>query len=216
MGENLFNQRARPLGGPITVVPQGLREEMGRLAVTAPGLQDERLRAMMQATPTMDDARLVREIRALATNVGAGRNPENGPPLQDLIDASENPVRPSPASGALLNGADPRSSAPNDRSGRSACRHRTNPSGSLTRSRSRGNASRVHARRTADIDDRSELSASISASGNGHCPRTRRGRSSPCGVSPACPAREPQLGPAANLGRRSLGTPRACLPAEAR
>jgi hypothetical protein len=90
-------QDLEKLGGPITSVPQGLREEMGRLAVTAPGLQDERLKAMMQATPAMDDARLVRDIRALATTVGAGRSPDSGTPMRDLIDVLENRVRLSPS-----------------------------------------------------------------------------------------------------------------------
>jgi hypothetical protein len=90
-------QDMEKLGGPITSVSQGLREEMGRLAVTVPGLQDERLQAMMGATPAIDDARLVRDIRALATNVGAGRTPESGPPVRDLIDALENRVRLSPS-----------------------------------------------------------------------------------------------------------------------
>jgi hypothetical protein len=109
-------QDMEKLGGPITSVPQGLREEMGRLAVTAPGLQDERLKAMMQATPAMDDARLVRDIRALATTVGAGRAPENGPPVRDLTDALENRVRLSPpAPGPAPSGADQHSSAPDDR-----------------------------------------------------------------------------------------------------
>lgn len=102
-------QDLEKLGGPITAVPQGLREEMGRLAVTAPGLQDERLKAMMQATPAMDDARLVRDIRALATNVGAGRSPDNGTPARDLIDALENRVRLSPsASGPAQSTAEQR------------------------------------------------------------------------------------------------------------
>jgi len=90
-------QDMEKLGGPIGSVPQGLREEMGRLAITAPGLQDERLQAMMRATPAIDDARLVRDIRVLATNVGAGRNFENGPPVRDLIDALESRVRLSPS-----------------------------------------------------------------------------------------------------------------------
>jgi hypothetical protein len=98
-------QDMEKLGGPITSVPQGLREEMGRLAVTAPGLQDERLKAMMQATPAMDDARLVRDIRTLATNVGAGRTPENGPPVRDLIDALENRIRLSPSAPGPVPGA---------------------------------------------------------------------------------------------------------------
>jgi hypothetical protein len=112
-------QDMEKLGGPITSVPQGLREEMGRLAVMAPGLQDERLQAMMRATPAIDDARLVRDIRALATNVGAGRTPDNGPSVRDLVDALENRVRLSAtAPGVSPAGAEQRSAAPEERSRR--------------------------------------------------------------------------------------------------
>jgi hypothetical protein len=90
-------QDMEKLGGPITTVPQDLRAEMGRLAVTAPGLQDERLQAMMRATPAIDDARLVRDIRSLATSVGSGRNTEGGARVRDLVEALENRVRLSPS-----------------------------------------------------------------------------------------------------------------------
>jgi hypothetical protein len=93
-------QDMEKLGGPIGAVPQGLREEMSRLAVTAPGLQNDRLQEMMRATPTMDDARLVREIRTLATSVGTRGNDQNGPEVQSRIDALENRIRLAPSAGA--------------------------------------------------------------------------------------------------------------------
>ena len=109
-------QDMEKLGGPITAVPQGLREEMGRLALTAPGLQDERLQALMRSTPAMDDARLVRDIRTLANNVGAGRTPENGAPVRDLVDALENRVRLLPsAPGPSSSDYDPRSTRLDDK-----------------------------------------------------------------------------------------------------
>jgi hypothetical protein len=105
-------QDMEKLGGLISSVPQGLRDEMNRLAVTAPGLRDERLQAMMRATSAIDDARLVRDIRALATNVGAGRSPENGPQVRDHIDALENRLRlSSPAPGASPTGPEQHSAA---------------------------------------------------------------------------------------------------------
>ena len=89
-------QDMEKLGGPIGSVPQGLREEMGRLAATAPGLQNDRLQEMMRATPSMDDARLVREVRSLATSVGT-RTDQNGPEVRDRIEALENRVRLAPS-----------------------------------------------------------------------------------------------------------------------
>jgi hypothetical protein len=93
-------QDMEKLGGPIGAVPQGLREEMGRLAVTAPGLQNDRLQEMMRATPSMDDARLVREIRTLATSVGSRGSDQNSPDVQSRIDALENRIRLAPSAAA--------------------------------------------------------------------------------------------------------------------
>lgn len=86
-------QDMEKLGGPISSVPQGLREEMGRLAVTAPGLQNDRLQDMMRATPSMDDARLVGDIRKLAVNVGARAGDQNGADVRDRVETLENRVR---------------------------------------------------------------------------------------------------------------------------
>ena len=86
-------QDMEKLGGLISSVPQGLREEMGRLAVTAPGLQNDRLQDMMRATPSMDDARLVGDIRKLAVNVGARAADQNSPDIRDRIETLENRVR---------------------------------------------------------------------------------------------------------------------------
>jgi len=86
-------QDMEKLGGPISSVPQGLREEMGRLAVTAPGLQNDRLQDMMRATPSMDDARLVGDIRKLALNTGTRAADQNSPDVRDRVDTLENRVR---------------------------------------------------------------------------------------------------------------------------
>ena len=86
-------QDMEKLGGPISSLPQGLREEMGRLAVTAPGLQNDRLQDMMRATPSIDDARLVGDIRKLAVNVGARAADQNSPDIRDRVETLENRVR---------------------------------------------------------------------------------------------------------------------------
>ena len=112
-------QDMEKLGGPITVMPQGLREEMSRLAVTAPNLKDERLLAMMQATPAIDDKILVREIRLVATAVGGGRAAEKGGSLHDAVDALESRVRLAiSAPGPAPSGAEQPPTAPGGRSGR--------------------------------------------------------------------------------------------------
>jgi hypothetical protein len=86
-------QDMEKLGGPISSVPQALREEMGRLAVTAPGLQNDRLQDMMRAIPSMDDARLIGDIRKLAVDVGARAADQNSPDIRDRVETLENRVR---------------------------------------------------------------------------------------------------------------------------
>ena len=100
-------QDMEKLGGPISSVPQGLREEMGRLAVTAPGLQNDRLQEMMRATPSMDDARLVGDIRKLAVNVGARAADQNSPDIRDRVETLENRVRLAATAQAAAPAVDP-------------------------------------------------------------------------------------------------------------
>jgi hypothetical protein len=101
-------QDMEKLGGPIATVPPGLREEMSRLAVTAPGLQNERVQALMRATPTMDDARLVRDVRSLARDTVREGADQNSQGIGDRIDALENRVRLAPSSPGATSNPDPR------------------------------------------------------------------------------------------------------------
>jgi hypothetical protein len=112
-------QDMEKLGGPITTVPQGLREEMSRLAASAPGLQNERVQEMLRATPAIDDARLVRDIRTMARDV-ARQPDQNGPDVRDRLDALENRIRlatPTPSATASV---EPRPGAQEDRASRPA------------------------------------------------------------------------------------------------
>ncbi len=90
-------QDMEKLAGPISSAPRELREEMSRLAVTAPGLQNDRLQEMMRATPSMDDARLVRDVRSLAFDVGGRSGDQNAPDVRGRIDALENRLRLTPS-----------------------------------------------------------------------------------------------------------------------
>ncbi len=58
-------QDIEKLAGPSATIrmPDGLRKEMTALAATSPGLQNERMQALLQGTATMDDRHLVRVIR---------------------------------------------------------------------------------------------------------------------------------------------------------
>ena len=113
-------QDMEKLGGPISSVPQGLREEMGRLAVTAPGLQNDRLQEMMRATPSMDDARLVGDIRKLAVNVGARAADQDSPDIRDRVETLENRVRLAATAQAAAPAVDPSTTQGSRRSPASA------------------------------------------------------------------------------------------------
>lgn len=80
------------LVGKAVAMPQDLREEMGRLAATAPGLTNNRMQDLVRATPTIADRGLVRDIRATATSV-AGERDQDSPDVRDRIDVLQNRVR---------------------------------------------------------------------------------------------------------------------------
>ena len=74
----------------------------------------------MRATPAMDDARLVRDIRTMARDVCAAQPDQNGPDVRDRIDALENRIRlasPTPSATASV---EPRLGAQEDRASRPA------------------------------------------------------------------------------------------------
>jgi hypothetical protein len=54
---------------PIAMAPE-LRSEMTRLAATAPGLENERMGALMRATALLEDKRLIRDLREVGTEIG--------------------------------------------------------------------------------------------------------------------------------------------------
>jgi hypothetical protein len=69
-----------------------LRSEMTRLAVTAPGLENPRMLALMRATSSLHDAELVRDIRNAATDIGM--NPDqNTATVRSRLDVLENRFR---------------------------------------------------------------------------------------------------------------------------
>ena len=76
---------------PIAMAPE-LRSEMTRLAATAPGLENERMRALMRATASLEDKRLIRDLREIGTEIGR-QTDQNTPSVQSSIEALENRVR---------------------------------------------------------------------------------------------------------------------------
>ncbi len=72
----------------------GLRTELGALAATYPGLQNERMRDLVASTPLIDDRGLVRDIRSQARRI-AGLPDQVSPGNTSPIDALENRARMS-------------------------------------------------------------------------------------------------------------------------
>ena len=81
------------LGGPISTVPSGLREEMTRLAATAPGLQNDRLQDLVRSTKSLDDMQLVRDIRRTASEVAFQGGDQSSKLVMDRVEALENRAR---------------------------------------------------------------------------------------------------------------------------
>jgi hypothetical protein len=76
---------------PIAMAPD-LRSEMTRLAATAPGLENERMGALMRATALLEDKRLIRDLREIGAEIGRETD-QNTPGIQSSIEALENRVR---------------------------------------------------------------------------------------------------------------------------
>ena len=83
---------------PIHTAPE-LRAEMTRLAVTAPGLDNPRMQALMRSTLSLGDRRLIRDIREAATDIGV-RADQNTATIRSRIDVLENRVRLALSPGA--------------------------------------------------------------------------------------------------------------------
>jgi len=98
-------QDAEKLVGPIVNLPQGVREEMTRLASTSPGLQNERMQELMRNTATLDDRGLVRVIRRDAAEI-ARASDQTSPDMQSKVEVLENRTRLSPVEKAVSGARD--------------------------------------------------------------------------------------------------------------
>ena len=81
------------LAGPISTVPPGLREEMTRLAATAPDLQNDRLQDLVRQTPNLGDRRVIADIRDLALSTGNQGGDQNRQEVREKVEALESRAR---------------------------------------------------------------------------------------------------------------------------
>jgi len=79
---------------PIPITPE-FRSEIARLAATAPGLENQHMLALMRGTASLEDKRLVQDIRRAGTEIGRQAD-QSTPATQTTIEALENRVRLSP------------------------------------------------------------------------------------------------------------------------
>lgn len=73
-------------------IANDVRAEMTQLASTAPGLENERMQALLRTTGAIHDKHLVQEIRIAGGRVGQFAD-QSTPEIQSRIDALENQVR---------------------------------------------------------------------------------------------------------------------------
>lgn len=66
-------QDAEKVVGPIRV-DKDLRDELTQMATTSPGLKNEKMRSLLQTTPTIDDPELVARLREKAAEIAAKQN----------------------------------------------------------------------------------------------------------------------------------------------
>ena len=103
--------------GTISMSPEA-RTEATRLAGSAAGLENDRMLALMRATPGIEDRAVIRDIRRAAAEIGRQAD-QSTAPIRSQIDVLENRVRlaqrpaeagPEPAAQS----AGPRSAAPSE------------------------------------------------------------------------------------------------------
>jgi len=80
------------LAGPVSNMPEPLRQEMTQLATSVRGLQNERLQDLMRKTAEIPDGGLVRDIRIVATDA-AGRSSQDTSAIRERVEVLENRAR---------------------------------------------------------------------------------------------------------------------------
>ncbi len=100
-------QDMEKLVGPVAGVQPGLREEMTRLAATAPGLQNERMQALVAMTASIEGKALVKDIRQGASDIVKAGD-QMSADAQSKVDVLENKMRLSTRTLFLAEAAPPR------------------------------------------------------------------------------------------------------------
>ncbi len=92
----------------ITVaMPAALRAEMTELAATSPGLQNERMQALVARTPELTERGLIEDIRRAAYQTARSGAEQDTPELRTRIEALETRAGITPAAPSVTNAEPP-------------------------------------------------------------------------------------------------------------
>ncbi len=92
----------------ITVaMPAALRAEMTELAATSPGLQNERMQALVAKTPELTERGLIEDIRRAAYQTARSGPEQDTPELRTRIEALETRAGITPAAPSVTNAEPP-------------------------------------------------------------------------------------------------------------
>ena len=74
-------------------VPSELRSELTRLAATSPGLENERMKALVQSTPDVADRGVIRDIRRSAAGIAGMGDDQYSKAAQEMVEVLETRLR---------------------------------------------------------------------------------------------------------------------------
>ncbi len=88
-------------------MPAALRAEMAELAATSPGLQNERMQALVAKTPELTERGLIEDIRRAAYQTARSGSEQDTPELRTRIEALETRAGITPAAPSVTNAEPP-------------------------------------------------------------------------------------------------------------
>ena len=74
-------------------VPAELRSELTRLAATSPGLENGRMKALVQSTPDIADRAVIRDVRRSAAGIAGMGDDQYSKAAQEMVEVLENRLR---------------------------------------------------------------------------------------------------------------------------
>lgn len=74
-------------------IPAELRSELTRLAATSPGLENERMKALVQSTPDVADRGVIRDVRRSAAGIAGTGDDQYSKAAQETVEVLENRLR---------------------------------------------------------------------------------------------------------------------------